>query len=63
MRSFFAKVLTIVALLLCASTAKAAVYTIQAAQRGWVCDVVNTPCAVYGQPGAVQANNGASPGK
>lgn len=34
---------------------------IQVTNRGWVCDAVNTPCAVASQPGVTQANNGASP--
>ena len=33
---------------------------IQASNRGWLCDAVNTPCAVRGQPGAVQATGPAN---
>lgn len=36
--------------------------SIDASQRGWVCDAVNTPCNEYGAvPAATLLNNGASP--
>jgi hypothetical protein len=44
-----------------AVTARADVTAITPTGRGWLCDIVNTPCAVYGQPGMTQANNGTAP--
>ena len=35
--------------------------TIQPTNRGWLCDAVNTPCAVYGMPGMVQATGLVGP--